>query len=99
MTKPAQSAVQPITHEAHQLVNGARRSSYGPADVEFAKVAAGWSQILNAPVTSQQVALCMIWLKTVRESNSHSRDNLVDICGYAELLDTIASHPSTHPPK
>jgi hypothetical protein len=38
----------------------------------------------------------MIGLKLLRESNSHSRDNLVDIAGYTALLEQIeSSSPAT----
>jgi hypothetical protein len=47
------------------------------------------SVILHRPVTASQVAQCMIGLKLVREANSHHRDNVVDIIGYAGLIEEI----------
>lgn len=78
-----------ILLEAEHIINGPRREAYGPAEQSFARIAQVWSlQIekkLKEPLTSHEVAMLMVGFKLVRESNSHGRDNLVDICGYAEL--------------
>jgi len=78
-----------ILEEADAAINGPRRESYGDVLESFVSIADVWSTILRAPVTPQQVALCMIALKLLREANKHSRDNLVDLCGYAALLAQI----------
>jgi hypothetical protein len=41
---------------------------------------------LKTDVSKEQVALCMLGLKLVRESNLHKQDNLDDIDGYNEIL-------------
>lgn len=74
---------------AESLINGDRREAYGEVKESFARVAGIWSAILNQPVTPQQVALCMVALKLCREAHAHSFDNLVDICGYAGLLEKL----------
>lgn len=74
-----------------------RRSEYGPMHESFASVAQMWSSILGRDVslpgedkvTSEQVALMMIAFKLCRHIGGGSRDDLVDICGYAELLDQL----------
>lgn len=85
--KPAPS--QTTLGEAHDIINGARRQSYGPAKESFARIAKFWSAILGSEITSSQVALCMIAMKLSRETNRPSHDNRVDICGYATLLDEM----------
>jgi hypothetical protein len=78
-----------IFHEALRIITGPRREAYGPAKESFGRVAAMWSVILKTEVTASQVAQCMIGLKLVRQSNKHDRDNLVDILGYAGLIEEI----------
>jgi hypothetical protein len=76
--------------EAHDIVNGARRASYGhPAD-QYRIVAALWGTILGVEIADPAtVGLCMVAFKISREMNRHSRDNLVDIAGYAETLQHV----------
>ncbi len=75
-----------ILEEAQEIISGPRRESYGSVEASFTRIANLWTPIVGIRVTPQQVALCMIQLKVAREANSHSRDNLVDISGYAALL-------------
>jgi hypothetical protein len=78
-----------ITEEAEQIISGDRRAAYGSVEDSFNQAATIWSGILNTPITSKQVALCMIGLKLQRESFSHKRDNLVDVIGYTLLLEKL----------
>ena len=78
-----------VLEEAAKIIWGERRDTYGPAENSFERIARGWSVILGQELTAEQVALCMIWLKIARELVVPKRDNLVDICGYAALLEVI----------
>ena len=78
-----------ILEEAATLISGARRDAYGDVRESFATVAAMWSVILRRRVTPSEVARCMIALKLCRENSKAARDNRVDICGYAALLDQL----------
>lgn len=78
-----------ILDEAKAIIEGPRRESYGNAADSFGLVARGWSDILGHPVSSRQVALCMVWLKVCRDANKPQRDNLVDIAGYAALAEKL----------
>ena len=78
-----------VLQEAERLINGPRRDAYGDVQSSFEAVARGWADIIGAPVTAEQVALCMVWLKVMREAHSPKRDNLVDICGYAGLAEKL----------
>lgn len=69
-----------------QLVHGERQQEYGPPEESFLSIAKVWSGILKIDVTKEQVALCMLGLKLVREANLHKQDNLDDIDGYNEIL-------------
>lgn len=91
-----------ILEKAKEIVHGRSHDAYGhPAD-DFTRTATIWSQILDVPVTPQQVGLCMIAVKLSREINKHGVDNLVDIAGYAETVQMICDRPApkgtTYPP-
>ena len=78
-----------ILTEADKLVNGDRREAYGSPLRDFTRVAAMWTSIIGSHVTAEQAVLCMIAIKLSRETNKHKRDNLVDIAGYAEVLNKL----------
>lgn len=79
-----------VLQEAERLINGERRGEYGDVVKSFEDVATGWSLIIGTKVTAVEVALCMTWLKTMREVNKHKRDNLTDLAGYTGLAAQIA---------
>lgn len=89
MSQDRDSAPQPPSdgqswlYQAEALVNGPRSREYGDVALSFQNVAALWSVVLGVPVTSRQVALCMIQLKTARlvTSPDHA-DSWIDIAGY-----------------
>ena len=78
-----------ILEEADKLINGDRKEDYGDVRESFERIAKLWSVVLGIEVTSKQVNLCMMQLKMSREIGKHKRDNLVDICGYAALVDKL----------
>ena len=77
---------------AAQLVDKDRKHDYGQAAESFWRIAALWGEVLDIPVTADQVALCLIQLKVARAINDTSherpikRDTIVDIAGYAGCL-------------
>ena len=75
-----------ILEEAQRVVAGPRQDNYGHPLDNFTRIALTWEAILGYPVTAQQVGLCMIGVKLCRQSNRSSRDNLVDVAGYAAAL-------------
>lgn len=79
-----------LLEEAMTLIAGDRHEDYGPADVEFDRIAIGWRVIFaDGVVDNRRVALAMVWLKSCRELASNKRDNWVDIAGYAGLGGTL----------
>jgi len=66
-----------------------RQKDYAPPKENFERIAALWSVVLGVPVTSKQVALCMIQTKVAREMHASKRDNLVDIIGYATCMEQL----------
>jgi hypothetical protein len=73
-----------ILQEAQRLVYGDRGNTYGHPLDNYSRTAVMWGAILGVPVAAEQVMLCMIAVKIGRELQKHSRDNLTDICGYAD---------------
>lgn len=78
-----------ILEEAGRLTSGDRNRDYGHPLDDFGRSAAMWSAILGAPVTPEQVGLCMIAVKLARQCHSPKRDNLVDAAGYARAVEMI----------
>lgn len=63
-----------------------RDASYGTPARGIALVAKMWSSLLGTPVTSAQVALCLVALKASRLAHAPThRDSWVDIAGYAAI--------------
>ena len=78
-----------ILQEAEEIINGDRKESYGNVNFSFGRIAALWSNILKSKINRRQVGLCMIALKIIREENKHKPDNLIDIAGYAALIEKM----------
>ena len=83
-----------ILMEAADLINpsGDRGREYGPPELNFARIAAGWSVILGADVSAEQVSLCMAWLKIARIAGDGqaSRDSYTDAAAYMALAGELA---------
>lgn len=81
-----------VLKEAAALINGPRAAEYGPPGANFARIAAGWSVVLGADVTAEQVSLCMAWLKIARIAGEGkaSRDSYVDAAAYMALAGELA---------
>jgi hypothetical protein len=83
-----------ILEEANKLTAGARREDYGDAYEACRKIAWMWEAILGAKVRAEDIPLMMICFKVVRESAKHKRDNVVDIAGYARVLEMVIAGKS-----
>lgn len=86
-----------ISQEANRLVNGARQASYGHPYDDFTRTGKMWAAVLRdwaltveinhtPDIPPHLVGLCQVGIKISREVNAPKRDNLVDICGYAETV-------------
>ena len=96
---PLTSDESSILMEAEDIVNGARATDYGSAKESFKRIA----ELTNLMLSHSERELLMhdgqicdtiaikvlMAVKIARESNKHKRDNLVDLCGYAELLNRV----------
>ena len=79
-----------ILSEAEKIVNGNRQSDYGDAANNFHRIA----NIVNSMypqlnINAQQCCAVLMAVKLIREGFRHKRDNLVDLCGYAHVMNEI----------
>lgn len=79
-----------ILQTADELINNDREAHYGTPQENFARIAQGWSVLLEADVTPEQVALCMAWLKMARLVNGPHEDSYVDAAAYMALAGELA---------
>ena len=78
-----------ILSEADEIVNGSRQSDYGDANESFSRIATIASVMTGKELSPEDCCAAMMAVKLVRESFNHKRDNLVDLCGYAELMNRL----------
>jgi hypothetical protein len=86
-----------VLKEAHKIIYGDREKTYGKPSKNLETIAKMWNAYLVASGVAQEgegilvakdVAAMMILLKTARLANNlDHRDSIVDICGYAALME------------
>lgn len=79
--------------EAQRITHGARREAYGHPLDNFgrtvAMVNAFLADKLIVPITEEEWGLINVLSKVARSANKLKRDNLTDICGYANTVDMV----------
>ena len=89
-----------VLKEAHTIIYGDREKTYGHPSKNLKTIAKMWNAYLDARTTSAElnakdVASMMILLKTARLANNPDhRDSVVDICGYAALIERCDEKPT-----
>ena len=79
-----------ILHKAASLVSGERAKQHGYYVLLHQRVADLWSTYLKTEVRPDQVAMCMVFLKLVRnELGSFNPDDGVDATAYTALWAAI----------
>lgn len=78
-----------ILKEAEEIRQGSRNSDYGDAVDNFKRIAQMASLITGTELTPKQCVAVHIATKLSREAYRHKRDNLVDLCGYADIMQEI----------
>ena len=78
-----------ILADAEEIVNGSRQSDYGDANESFSRIATIASVMTGKDLSPEDCCAVLMSVKLVRESFNHKRDNLVDLCGYAELMNRL----------
>lgn len=80
-----------ILTEAETIINGQRNTDYGDPTESFEKIAQIASLLSNKDLDADTCCAVMMAVKLTRQSFKHKRDNLVDLCGYAEIMNQIKS--------
>ena len=84
-----------ILAEAERIVNGERAADYGDSTANMERIGkitelclsqAEWAKLDSRSIPATVVAKILMAVKLGREAHTHKRDNLVDLCGYAEIL-------------
>lgn len=84
-----------ILAEAERIVNGERAVDYGDSTANMERIGkitelslsqAEWAKLDARSIPATVVAKILMAVKLGREAHTHKRDNLVDLCGYAEIL-------------
>jgi hypothetical protein len=89
-----------VLKEAEEIIYGDREKTYGHPAKNLETIAKMWTAYVNASTdgvlgdlefTAEDVAVMMILLKAARLGNDIGhRDSIVDICGYAALIERCA---------
>lgn len=82
-----------VALQAHKAIHGIKKEAYGPVNESFHMIAKVASIGCNKDISSEDIAMIMLAIKYVREAHKHNRDNLVDFCGYADLLQQLYESP------
>ena len=80
-----------ICKKADELVDGDRQEQYADPVKNFVLISELATRLLARPVSAADCAKVMLAVKLSREAYKHKEDNLVDLCGYAEILNRIES--------
>jgi len=78
-----------ILAEAAEIRAGSRNSDYGDAVANFKTIAEIASAISGQHLTPEACCYVHLATKLARERFKHKRDNLTDLCGYADILHLI----------
>jgi len=81
-----------VLEEAQKIIYGDREKTYGKPSRNLDCIAKMWNAYLDTidgrQLTNKDVAVMMVLLKSARLANDpEHRDSLVDICGYAALVE------------
>jgi hypothetical protein len=88
-----------ILKEAHNIIYGDREKTYGHPSKNLGTIATMWNAYLtnidNRELNAKDVAALMMLVKVARFANDpNHKDNLVDICGYAALIERCDEEPN-----
>lgn len=87
----------PITELAQDIVYGRGEKDYGHPRENMQTTAGLWNAFLirrgvvskDEPIMDRDVALMMALVKIARDAHVQSRDNLIDLAGYAAVADRL----------
>lgn len=87
--EPKATVYKSVLEEALEIVNGSRNVDYGDPVISFIKIGKIATLICGEPMTPIMCCAALMAVKIERESYKHKRDNLVDLCGYTEIMNRL----------
>lgn len=81
--------VKSILLEAEGIVNGDRNEQYGDPKDAFKVYSEILSKTFNIELSPVQICKVQMAIKLGRMRYQHKRDSVVDLCGYAEILNRL----------
>lgn len=81
-------SVESILEEASRIVAGERNADYGDPVENFGRIAEA-AKALGVDITPVDCCKVLMAVKIARERHCHKRDNLVDLAGYAHILELL----------
>ena len=89
-----------VLKEANVIIYGDREQTYGHPSKNLTAIATMWNAYIsntnNRTLMAQDVCAMMVLVKTARLANSpNHRDSLIDICGYAALVERCDEQKET----
>lgn len=93
--------VKPLLLEAHAVINGERKETYGDGTNGMAGVAEQWSLYLQQKyeiigkdgyllhLSPEDICWMMADLKKYRQMHKSKRDNVLDAAGYIGLIEQV----------
>ncbi|ACE79982.1 hypothetical protein Pukovnik_56 [Mycobacterium phage Pukovnik] len=83
-----------ILTKAEEIINGQRAQDYGDAKENHIRIAKLWEAYTGVEFEPEDVAVMMILLKIARfMENGYHEDTVVDIAGYAGVLEKMQLPP------
>jgi len=83
------SSSKTILEEAAGITTTDRNITYGQPIDNHGRTAEFWSTYLGTNITPEDVCWMMMLVKVSRNMHAPSRDNLVDMAGYARNIEMI----------
>jgi len=78
-----------ILKEALKITSKDRREQYGNPKDNLQVIADIYNAIRGDQLTPEDIAYVMIAVKLAREQHKHKEDNLIDLAGYAWVLNEV----------
>lgn len=78
-----------ILQEAERITTNSRKEQYGNVEQSFSTYKNILKSTFNIELTEIEIVKVLMAIKLGREQYQHKRDNLVDLCGYAKLLQQL----------
>lgn len=81
--------IDTILSKAYKIVHDDRQDDYGDITSSFKRAAKIASEMIGDELSPQDIVKVLIAIKLSRETYKHKEDNLIDLCGYAEILNIL----------